>query len=526
MLGTLVPYLPNNYVMNESKKKSLRDGQTESIWQEQPVVSIDTPEFPLSQTFDALIVGAGITGITTALLLQKAGKKCVVVEAGSIGFGTTGGTSAHLNTFFDTTYPEIESDFDKDAARLAADSAKDAFSMIDSLIQEYNIDCDFEYKEGFLYSENKEETEQLKEILESSRRAGVAVEESETNNVNVPFEMSICFKAQGQFHPLKYVNSLAKEFINLGGIILDQTFVSESLHQHGLHVTTAGDHLLRSVDLIYATHIPPGITAFSLRCAPYRSYVLGLKLRDQLDYPDGLIYDMQEPYHYFRTHEIDGQKILLVGGEDHKSGHDDPEKAFENLEEFIKQYYAVDEVSYKWSSQYYVPVDGLPYIGNLGKSTDHTYIATGFNGNGMMFGTLSGMVISDLILDNENKFSELYSPSRMKPVAGFSEFVKENTDVAYHFVADRFSTEDLKSVTDLEIGEGKVVELNGKKVAVHKNFDGDVTSLHPVCSHAGCVVSFNKMEQSWDCPCHGARFDVSGKVISGPPRKHLEQVVI
>jgi glycine/D-amino acid oxidase-like deaminating enzyme/nitrite reductase/ring-hydroxylating ferredoxin subunit len=526
MFGILVPYLPSIYVMNEIKTKSLRDGQTESIWQKQPAASMDKIEFPLSQTFDALIVGAGITGLTTALLLQRAGKKCIVVEAGNIGFGTTGGTSAHLNTFFDTTYPEIESDFSKDASHLAADSAKDAFSMIDSLIQEYNISCDFEYKEGYLYSENKEETEELKEIFESSIQAGVDVVEADNNHVNIPFEMSICFKAQGQFHPLKYVNSLAKEFISLRGIILDQTFVSESVHEHGLHVTSAGDHLIRSINLIYATHIPPGITAFSLRCAPYRSYVLGLKLRDQLDYPNSLVYDMQEPYHYFRTHEIDGEKILLVGGEDHKTGHDDPETAFENLESFVKQYYAVEEVAYKWSSQYYVPVDGLPYIGNLGKSTDHTYIATGFNGNGMMFGTLSGMIISDLILENENKFSELYSPSRMKPVAGFTEFVKENADVAYHFVADRFSTEDLKSIKDLEIGEGKVVELNGEKVAIHKSLDGEVTALHPVCSHAGCVVSFNKMEQSWDCPCHGARYDVTGKVLSGPPRKALEKVVV
>jgi glycine/D-amino acid oxidase-like deaminating enzyme/nitrite reductase/ring-hydroxylating ferredoxin subunit len=512
--------------MNESKMTMSRDSQTKSIWQEQGLIKTKPLDNDLVQTFDALIVGAGITGLTTALLLQKSGKKCIVVEAGNVGFGTTGGTSAHLNTFFDVTYPEIEKDFNEEAAALVADSGKEAFAMIISLIDEYKIDCDFEYKEGYLYSENEEESKQLKEILESSNRAGVSVVQSDTNGLTVPFDMAIQFKTQGQFHPIKYVRSLAQAFVALGGIILDQTFVSESVQENKVHLTTAGGTTLKSVNLIYATHIPPGITAFSLRCAPYRSYVVGVKLKNQQDYPNSLVYDMQDPYHYFRTHEIDGQKVLIVGGEDHKTGHDDPDEAFKNLESFVKQHYALEEISYKWSSQYYVPVDGLPYIGNLGKSTDHTYIATGFNGNGMMYGTLSGKIISDLILEKDNKFSDLYSPSRMKPVAGFSEFVKENADVAYHFIADRFSSDDLESVADLAPGEGKVVELKGQKVAIHKDYSGVVTALKPVCSHAGCIVSFNSAEQSWDCPCHGGRFDVSGKFLSGPPRKDLTPVVI
>lgn len=509
-------------------KKSMnipRDGSTLSPWQLEEKVLVTDSIDKAPETFDTAIVGAGITGITTALMLQKAGQKCVILEAGNIGFGTTGGTSAHLNTFFDATYPEIENDFGAEAAKLVADSGNAAFSIIKNFIDEYQIDCDFEDKKGYLFSETEKETKQLREILEASARAGISVTESTKNDVPVPFELSVCFEAQGQFHPLKYINALEKAFIDLGGVVLENTFVNDSKTMDGIIEVSAGDEKLKATNLVYATHLPPGITAYSFRCAPYRSYVLGVKLKDE-HYPTGLSYDMQEPYHYFRTHQIDGQKYLIVGGEDHKTGHDDPEQAFANLESYVKQYYQVESVDYKWSSQYYVPADGLPYIGRMAASGDNTYIATGFNGNGMMFGSISAKIISDQILGIENHYSELYSASRLKPIAGFTDFVKENADVVWHFIADRFGTEALEALSALKREEGKIAELNGSKLALYKDSKGKVTALSPECTHAGCVVNFNAAEKSWDCPCHGGRFDLSGKVISGPPRKDLEKLTL
>src|SRR5215217_302653 len=335
--------------MENSSKMSPRDSLTQSPWQAGTYtpVKLDPPEF--SGIADTIIVGAGITGITTALMLQKAGQKCIVLEAGNIGFGTTGGTSAHLNTFFDATYPEIESDFGTAAAKLVADSGKEAFSIIKGFVDEYHIDCDFEYKDGFLFSENEKETKQLEEIMKSSASAGIAVEASKVNDVPVPFEMAVRFSKQGQFHPLKYINALARAFTDLGGIILEHTFVNDSKTEDGIIEVIAGDVTMKTTTLVYATHVPPGINAFSFRTAPYRSYVLGVRLKDD-NYPAGLAYDMQEPYHYFRTHEIDGQRYLIIGGEDHKTGHDDPEQAFANLESYLNQYYKVDAVVYKWSS--------------------------------------------------------------------------------------------------------------------------------------------------------------------------------
>ncbi|SDG30205.1 hypothetical protein SAMN05421827_10556 [Pedobacter terrae] len=508
---------------NTGTETNMRDGANASIWQSALVDHTATNHSDYQEVYDALIIGGGITGLTTALLLQKQGKKCVLVEAKNLGFGTTGGTTAHLNTFLDTTYPEIDSDFSKETSSLIAEGTKKMIEMIRTNIQDLEIDADFEFKMAYLFSQNEKETKELQSILESSQAAGVTVTEASENGVPIPFERVVRFDNQAQFHPLKYIHGLAKEFEKLGGQIIEQTFIERTELHEDIHHAKSDQLILKAKNIVYATHIPPGINILSLRNAPYRSYVLAVKLNSGA-YPDCLAYDMQEPYHYFRSHEIDGQKYLIIGGADHKTGHEDPLKAFEALEEYAKKYFDISEVSYQWSSQYYVPVDGLPYTGHLPGGDKGIYVATGFNGNGMILGSLSALLISDLILGKENPYEKLFSPSRLKPIAGFNEFVKENADVAYHFVADRFGAEIIKSTHELAKNDGKIVEFDGEKLALYKDETGKVTALNPVCTHAGCIVNWNPAEKTWDCPCHGGRFSITGKVLNGPPQKDLESV--
>ncbi|WP_412465952.1 FAD-dependent oxidoreductase [Pedobacter sp. KLB.chiD] len=508
---------------NNGIKTMIRDGANSSIWQATSIDGVATNHSDHEETYDALIIGGGITGITTALLLQKQGKRCILTEARNLGFGTTGGTTAHLNTFLDTTYPEIDSNFSKEISSLMADGTKEMIEMIRTNIDQLKIAADFEFKMAYLFSENEKETTELQSILESSQAAGVTVSEADQNGVPIPFKRVLCFKNQAQFHPLKYILGLAKEFEKLGGKIIEQTFIhSTELHEN-IHYAKSDKFTLKAKNIVYATHIPPGINILSLRNAPYRSYVFAVKLNSG-EYPNCLAYDMQEPYHYFRSHELDGQKYLIIGGADHKTGHGDPLKAFEDLEDYARKYFDIGEISYKWSSQYYVPVDGLPYVGQLPGGDKGIYVATGFNGNGMILGSLSAVLISDLILEKENPYEKLFRPSRLKPIAGFTEFVKENADVAYHFVADRLGTEIIKSTDELAKNEGKIVEFDGEKLALYKDDSGKVTALNPVCTHAGCIVNWNSAEKTWDCPCHGGRFSVSGQVLTGPPQKGLESV--
>jgi glycine/D-amino acid oxidase-like deaminating enzyme/nitrite reductase/ring-hydroxylating ferredoxin subunit len=511
---------------NPTRKQTLRDTKTISLWQKGPFELDNAADiFAEGTLYDTLIIGGGITGLTTALLLQKQGKQCILAEAYTIGFGTTGGTTAHLNTFFDTPYNDIENDFSEDAAKLVAQCSKEAFNIIQGFVTEYSIDCDLVYKDGYLYAETDEEVKVLEEILEASRRAGIEVEESQTNGVTVPFKKAIVFKNQGQFHPLKYIFKLAEAFVNAGGVIVENTFIRESTFEGGAFSAKSDNITIKAKELVYATHLPPGINLLDFVCAPYRSYVVGLKLKNEATYPDCLSYDSKDPYHYFRTHVIDGEPYLILGGEDHKTGHDNPEDSFTALEEYAHQYYDIAEVAFKWSAQYYTSADGLAYIGHL-PSNKNIYIATGYNGNGMMYGTIAGKIISDMILGKESPYTSLFSPTRIKPVAGFMEFVKENTDVAYRFIADRFSADSIDSLKEIAPDSGAIVKYEGEKLAVYKDAEGKVTALNPVCTHAKCIVCFNPSEKSWDCPCHGGRFDLDGKVITGPPRADLQKVQI
>jgi glycine/D-amino acid oxidase-like deaminating enzyme/nitrite reductase/ring-hydroxylating ferredoxin subunit len=510
-----------------AREQSPRDSQTLSAWQK-GTFNLDNAAdiFAEGTLYDALVVGGGITGLTTALLLQKQGKQTILAEARNIGFGTTGGTTAHLNTFFDTDYAKVESDFSEEAAKLLAQSSKEAFGLIRNLSQEHNIDCDLEIKDGYVYAETDEEAEMLYEELIASKKAGVEVFEAQENGVRVPFKKAIVYKEQGQFHPLKYIFGLARAFVDAGGVIAENTFIRETSFADQVH-TAKGDTLtIKAKNLVYATHLPPGLNIFDFNCAPYRSYVVGVTLKNDLDYPTALSYDSKDPYHYFRTHAIEGQNYLIVGGDDHKTGHDNPEAAFASLEKYVRTYYDVADVTFKWSAQYYVPNDGLPYIGHMPAGDDNLYVATGYNGNGMMFGTIAGKILSDVILGRESIYAHLFNPARIKPVAGFKEFVKENADVAYRFVADRFSAESLKSLQDLEAGTGTIVKYEGEKLAVYKDEQGKISALSPVCTHAGCIVSFNHAEKSWDCPCHGGRFTTEGEVLTGPLRADLKKVDI
>lgn len=503
-----------------------RDGKMVSPWaagnNSIPLIGINE-----SMVYDCLIVGAGITGLTAALRLQQGGKKTIVADAYTIGYGTTGGTSAHINTFADTTYTEAESAFGEEGAKLFAQAVNGGYQIIAENVKAYNINCDYEQKPGYVYAEDDDQVKQLNDLYQGAVKVGIPIEYVNDVPVPVEYKKAVKLDGQAQFEPLKYLQALAHEYLKAGGIILEHTFVDTLESEDGIHTAQAGEQSIKAKNVIYATHMPPGINVFNMRCAPYRSYVLGVKLKNDAHCPDALIYDLQEPYHYFRSHVVNGEKLLLIGGNDHKTGHDDPEQAFYDLENYAAKYYDIEEIRYRWSSQYYIPVDGLPYIGQMPMRADGIFCATGFNGNGMMLGSISGAILADTILGKENPLAELMSTKRIKPIDGFTEFVKENADVAYHFVADRFKgSEELESFKDMLPGTGQLLEFEGNKVAAYRDDSGTIHALSPTCTHMGCTVSWNASEKSWDCPCHGARYDIDGTVITGPATMGLEKLDI
>jgi glycine/D-amino acid oxidase-like deaminating enzyme/nitrite reductase/ring-hydroxylating ferredoxin subunit len=478
------------------------------------------------QIFDVLIVGAGITGLTTALLLQQAGKRCVIVEAKKIGFGTSSATTAHLNTMLDTHYYEISRSFGSSGAELMAKGAKQAINLVFENVRTYHISCGLKLLDAFLFSESKQQSKNLEYIRKGMKEVNVEASYTSSVPVPIPFDKALIIPAQAQFDPVRYLNGLAQAFEAAGGlIVLNRSINRSTVKDHGDYsIALAGAHEVKARNIVYATHIPPGISLLNFECAPYRSYVLAAQI-DGTNYPEGLVYDMRDPYDYFRTAYISDKRYLMVGGFDHKTGHgQDTEKVMAQLEVYVRKYYKVISVDYTWSSQYYQSTDGLPYIGRLPGAGDNTYMATGFSGAGMTLGTLSGKILCDLIITGESEFEDLLSPSRIKAIAGFSKFIKENADVVKHFIGDRIAIDDLKEVKEVNCNEGRVVNYEGRRYALYRDASGDITLLDPVCPHAKCLVQWNNAEKSWDCPCHGSRFSVDGCILNGPAVEPLRKV--
>lgn len=502
-----------------------RDGALQSIWQTLPAyVPQSTPD--PTAVYDVLVVGGGITGLTTALLLAERGQKVILAEAHTLGWGTTGGTTAHLNTVLDTTYGEIESNFGADAARQIFEATQSAIAHIRLLAGRYGItDADIELKEGYLFAETDDEVKALDEATDSAKKVGVDITPASAIPVPVPFVKAVRFSGQGQFHVTRYLQGLARAFENLGGVISENTPIGTISGEEILEAETLTG-VLKARQVVWATHIPPGINLLHFRNAPYRSYAMALRLTDESQLPDAVVYDCKDPYFYYRTQALDGVRYLIAGGSDHKTGHNDnTQYVFTELEAYLRRYFDIAEVAFQWSSQYYIPADGLPYVGVL-PGHEKQYCATGFNGNGMIFGTLSGMLLADLLTGRANELEDLLKPSRIKPIAGFANFVKENADVVKEFVGKRFAYETISELAELAPGEGKLVEYEGKKMALYKDEASRVIAISPVCTHAGCIVAWNDAEKSWDCPCHGGRFSPDGEVITGPPRTRLEKVAL
>jgi len=498
-----------------------RDGIRKSIWQAE--IKKFSPAINIENTYDVIIIGAGITGVSTAYQLQKSGMNCILIEAENIGFGTTGGTTAHLNDFFDTTYAEAISKYGLENAKLLEKAGKEAMAIIENNITENNISCDLEKKTAQLFALDDKQKKQLDEMIEGSEKVEYTMIPIDKISFPIPFVKAVEIPDQGQFHPVKYINALCSVFLNAGGTFVEKCRYENHSEEGDLLVINTSKGIIKAKNMVFATHIPLGVNRFNFTNAPYRSYALAFSLNNK-DYPQELGYDLTDPYHYYRVQEIDGEKLLIAGGEDHKTGHaEDTGECFSKLENYVREHFDVDIVKFSWSSQYYEPVDGLPYIGEI-PGSKNIFIATGFRGNGMMFGSLSSHIISDLILGKANKYKELFDPSRIKPIAGFKEFVRESVTVATDFIKDKLFVEKITSLAEVTEGEGKVVSYEGDSYAVYKEEGGKIHLLKSTCPHAQCEVRWNSAEISWDCPCHGSRFGVNGNVLTAPSVTGLQPV--
>ena len=491
-----------------------------SLWIE------STPETsyePLSDGLDVdvAVVGGGIAGITTALLLKRAGKTVAVVDAKRILHGATGYTTAKVTAAHSLAYTNVERNFGADGARLYAEANSAALELIARLVEEESIDCDFGRKPNYVYCESPDERSKIEQEIEAARRAGLAAQL--VDETPLPYRVECAFRLddQAQFHPRKYLLPLAERLIGDGSHVLERTRVLGVTSDAPLRVETdRGSFTAR--DVVLATHLPILDRGFFFAKAhPERSYAVAARIASEQD-PQGMYINIGQPTRSIRTARDGEGPLLLLGGEGHKPGADpDTRRRYGALEEFGRRHWAATEFPYRWSTQDYSPVDGVPYVGRLTRRSDHVYVATGFKKWGMTNGTAAAMILSDLILGRSNPWADLFDSKRLKPLASAPKFVKENASVAKHFVGDRLNRGEEAALGELKPGEGRMLKVHGRKTAAYRDDTGRLHALSPVCTHMGCHVNWNPAERSWDCPCHGSRFSGDGVVIQGPATRDL-----
>ena len=500
-------------------------GQSTSIWMATAEVP-PQPSLTEDARADVCVVGAGIAGMTTAYLLAREGRSVVVLDDGRIGGGMTERTTAHLVNALDDRFFEIERLHGQKGARLAAASHSAAIDRVESIANEEGIECDFERLDGYLFVPPGDAKKILDDELEAAHRAGLTEVEKVERAPLDSFDTgpALRFPGQGQFHPLKYLTGLTRAILRDGGRIYTGTHASKIEGGNLAHIETSGGAVVTAGAVVVATNTPVNDRfAIHTKQAPYLTYVIGARV------PSGsvtkaLYWDTPDPYHYVRLQSMDdASDILIVGGEDHKTGQaDDAGRRYAALERWTRTRFPIKEVEFRWSGQVMEPVDSLAFIGRNPMDEPNVYIATGDSGNGITHGTIAGILLTDLILERENEWATLYDPSR-KTLRAAKEFARENLNVAAQFT-DYLTPGEVESAGETERGKGAVVRRGLTKVAVYKDEEGAVHERSAVCRHLGCIVDWNSKEKTWDCPCHGSRYDAYGRVFNGPANSDLARV--
>jgi glycine/D-amino acid oxidase-like deaminating enzyme/nitrite reductase/ring-hydroxylating ferredoxin subunit len=500
-------------------------GHTDSLWRATQQLGGFAP-LTGSVDVDVAVVGGGISGLTAALILCRAGRRVALLERDSIASGETGNTTSHLTEAVDARYQALLKDFGEDNARLVAQSSRDAIDWMEAFVREAGVDCGFTRVPGFLYTERKKDLESLADELDAARRAGSQVQW--TDAVPLPFrtEGGVRWDNQGQVHATAYMAGLLREAMSHGLQVFENTRVI-GVHEDAPCRVETDRGTVQAGDVFVAANVPVNNRVLlHTKIAAYRSYAIAAEV--PAGFLKGLFWDTDNPYHYTRTQAIGGKTFLIVGGEDHKTGEETgTDRCFEELIAYMGNRFGALRPEFRWSGQIIEPVDGLPYIGRNAVA-QRIYVATGYSGNGITFGTLAGMIVSDAILGHANRYTALYDATRVKPIASAIDYVKENVGFPVRLITDRLTSlnAEHRALQSLKAGEGGVFDSDEGKIAVCRDRNGVIHACSAVCTHLGCDVSWNGGEQTWDCPCHGSRFSPDGSVINGPAVSDLRRVPV
>ena len=472
------------------------------------------------ETADVAVVGAGITGLTAALLLQRGGARVVLLEAGRVCSGVTAYTTGKVSTLHGLTYGTIREKHGLATARAYAEAQRAGFTQVAALVDELDIDCGWERRPNVTYTTDEKTLRKVEREVEVARELGLPA--SFTTETELPIDVlgAVRFEEQAQFHARRYGLALAEAFVAAGGQIFDEGRVVDVDTSEG-RCTVEGGGTVTAEHVVLATHLPfldrGGLFA---RAYPHRSYLMAFETGSEALH--GMYLGKGSTGWTLRSAE--GGRYLLVGGQGHKTGHEpDTPARYATIERWAQEHFGVGPAAYRWSAHDYTSADDLPFVGKLPLGGGRVWTATGYNKWGMTNGTAAAVAIRDAIEGRPNDWAERFDPARLEVTAAAPTFVKENVDVAVRFVCDRIDHLSGVASEALEPGEGAVAEVDGERVGAYRDEDGGLHAVSLVCTHLGCHVTWNPAERSWDCPCHGSRFDVDGGILHGPATRPLDR---
>src|SRR3954467_1556979 len=500
------------------------EGKNTSLWVD-TAPETDYPALTPGVHVDVAVLGGGIAGLTTALLLKRDGARVAVGGAGRGGGGVTAYTTAKVTSLHGIQYQSVASSFGDDGARAYAEANEAGLEQVASFVEELGIDCDWRRKPAYTYAEDDSDRDTIEKEVDAAQRAGLDAHFTTETDLPWPVAAAIRVDDQAEFHPRRYLIALAKAVAGRGSHVFERSRATAGAggKEHVRISTSAGE--LTADQVVVATHFPfLDRGGYFARMHPERSYGLGLYLKRGAKAPQGMYLSTESPPPPARSHPMRDGEIVVTGGESHKTGQGgDTAERVARLERWARERFDVRSIEYRWSTQDNMPVDGGPVIGRLAPFQKRLWVATGFMKWGLTNGTAAGMILTDLINERPNPWAELFDSTRFKPLASAKELVKENANGGLDFVGDHLSRPDVRSVGSIAPGEGGIVRHGASKAAAYRDEDGTLHAVSAVCTHLGCQVLWNSAERSWDCPCHGSRFDVTGHVIQGPAVKDLER---
>lgn len=495
-----------------------------SYWQQTSYNFKNLEKINKNYNSDVCIVGAGIAGLSIGYNLVKKGYKVIIVDKDEVGQKTSGNTTAKITLQHNLIYDYLINSFSLDFAKVYFKANKKAISNIKTIIDTENIDCEFEWQNNYVYANTEKDVEKIQNEIK-------AINSLENNyaefvlDCNLPFKTlgTIKTKEQAQFHPIKYMEGLANSITKNGGLIFINSLVTDVSRDSDFYLIDVNQYNIKSKYVVIASHYPfinfPGFHFLKM----YQSSSYAIAIDTNTDLFEGMYINPSEPTFSFRTAKYYDKRILIIVGGDHKTGYapDNLKTGYKPLEDLAIKYYPDCKILYKWNTRDCITLDKIPYIGNFSNFKNNMYVATGFNKWGMTSSNIAANIITDKICGIDNKYSKIFDSTRFEPIKNIGEMKNMISQVGKSFISNRIKIPD-EDLSVIKNDNGGIIKINGNSIGIYKDKDGKIFAVNPTCTHLGCLLTWNNIDKTWDCPCHGSRFDYTGKNIYDPAFKNLE----